>query len=236
MRAGPVLLRAPGRRADARRARRRWPSSTWPTPAPRPRRWSARSPSWSRSRSTASPASSASPRAASRAAARPASSSRLNADMGRAMQDVRDRIAVVQSAFPKDAKAPTVARFDNDNSQPVVVMRADLADAQRARAVASWPTRSWRKRLQRVEGVAHGRRRRAWPSARCASTSTRRACAPTRSRRPQVAAGAARGQRRPAGGPAVGHARRTPSCASRAACATRASSPTWWSPTAAACR
>ena len=44
----------------------------------------------------------------------------LNADMGRAMQDVRDRIAAVQASFPKDAKAPTIQRFNNDNSQPVV--------------------------------------------------------------------------------------------------------------------
>jgi len=46
----------------------------------------------------------------------------LNADMGKALQDVRDRVAVVQAAFPKDAKAPTIARYDNENSQPVVTM------------------------------------------------------------------------------------------------------------------
>jgi multidrug efflux pump subunit AcrB len=44
----------------------------------------------------------------------------LDADMGRAMQDVRDRIAAVQAAFPREAKAPTVARWNNDNAQPVV--------------------------------------------------------------------------------------------------------------------
>ena len=42
----------------------------------------------------------------------------LNADMARAMQDARDRIAVVQGLFPKDAKAPTINRFDGDNAQP----------------------------------------------------------------------------------------------------------------------
>ena len=46
----------------------------------------------------------------------------LNADMGRAMQEVRDRMAIVQSVFPRDAKAPTIARFNADNNQPVVVM------------------------------------------------------------------------------------------------------------------
>src|SRR5262245_23910924 len=46
----------------------------------------------------------------------------LDADMNRAMQDVRDRIAMVQSSFPRDAKPPAVARFNNENTQPVVVM------------------------------------------------------------------------------------------------------------------
>jgi multidrug efflux pump subunit AcrB len=36
--------------------------------------------------------------------------------MGRAMQEVRDRIAAVQSAFPKDAKPPLIARWNNDNA------------------------------------------------------------------------------------------------------------------------
>src|ERR1700748_3290688 len=31
----------------------------------------------------------------------------IDADMSRAMQDVRDRVAAVQAAFPRDAKAPT---------------------------------------------------------------------------------------------------------------------------------
>ena len=38
----------------------------------------------------------------------------LDADMARGMQDVRDRVAAVQAAFPRDAKAPTVARFNTD--------------------------------------------------------------------------------------------------------------------------
>ena len=46
----------------------------------------------------------------------------LNTDMGRAMQDLRDRVAAAQAAFPKDAKPPTVSRFQNDNAQPIVVM------------------------------------------------------------------------------------------------------------------
>jgi multidrug efflux pump subunit AcrB len=42
----------------------------------------------------------------------------LDTDMARAMQDVRDRLAVVQASFPPDAKAPLVSRFNNDNALP----------------------------------------------------------------------------------------------------------------------
>ncbi len=77
----------------------------------------------------------------------------LDADMGRAMQDVRDRIAVVQAAFPKDAKAPTVARFNNDNAQPVVVM-ALLSKTRSARELSILAETQVSKRLQSVEGVA----------------------------------------------------------------------------------
>ena len=77
----------------------------------------------------------------------------LNANMGRAMQDVRDRIAIVQTAFPKDAKTPTVARFDGDNSQPAVVL-ALLGAGRNARELSLLADQTVTKRLQRVEGVA----------------------------------------------------------------------------------
>ncbi len=77
----------------------------------------------------------------------------LNADMARAMQDARDRIGVVQSAFPKDAKAPTVIRFDGENSQPTVVLA--LVSAERSvRELSLIADQTVYKRLQRVEGVA----------------------------------------------------------------------------------
>jgi hydrophobe/amphiphile efflux-1 (HAE1) family protein len=77
----------------------------------------------------------------------------LNADMARAMQDVRDRIAVVQGAFPKDAKPPTVARFNNDNSSPVVVS-ALISATRSARELSILADQVVARRLQRVEGVA----------------------------------------------------------------------------------
>jgi multidrug efflux pump subunit AcrB len=77
----------------------------------------------------------------------------LNADMGKAMQDVRDRVAVAQAAFPKDAKTPTVARFNNDNSQPVVTM-ALISPTRSARELSVLGEQVVGKRLQSVEGVA----------------------------------------------------------------------------------
>ncbi|HEY2977634.1 MAG TPA: efflux RND transporter permease subunit, partial [Burkholderiaceae bacterium] len=77
----------------------------------------------------------------------------LNADMGRAMQDLRDRMGAVQANFPKDAKQPLISRFDNDNSQPIVVM-ALLSKTRSARELSILGDLTVGRRLQRVEGVA----------------------------------------------------------------------------------
>ena len=77
----------------------------------------------------------------------------LNADMSRAMQDVRDRIAALQSNFPRDAKAPTIQRFNNDNNQPTVNL-ALLSKTRSARELSVLGENAVGKRLQRVEGVA----------------------------------------------------------------------------------
>ncbi|MBK6852253.1 MAG: efflux RND transporter permease subunit [Burkholderiales bacterium] len=77
----------------------------------------------------------------------------INTDMGRAMQEVRDRIAAVQSVFPRDAKMPTVVRFDNDNNQPVVNL-ALLSKSRSARELSVLGDQVVGRRLQRVEGVA----------------------------------------------------------------------------------
>jgi hypothetical protein len=39
-----------------------------------------------------------------------------------ALQDVRDRVAAVQAGFPRDVKPLQMARWNNDNSEPVVQM------------------------------------------------------------------------------------------------------------------
>ncbi|MDR7334388.1 efflux RND transporter permease subunit [Roseateles asaccharophilus] len=77
----------------------------------------------------------------------------LNADMNRAMQDLRDRVAAAQSMFPRDAKPPTVQRFQNDNAQPVVVM-ALLSATRGSRELSMMADLIVSKRLGRVEGVA----------------------------------------------------------------------------------
>ena len=77
----------------------------------------------------------------------------LNADMCRAMQEVRDRLSAVQGGLPRDAKPPTVARFNNDNAQPVVVL-ALLSPSRSARELSLIADQQVDKRLQRVEGVA----------------------------------------------------------------------------------
>ena len=77
----------------------------------------------------------------------------LNTDMGRAMQDVRDRLAQVQSQLPKDAKPPTISRFNNDNAQPVVVM-ALMSKGRSSRELSMLADQNVSKRLLRVDGVA----------------------------------------------------------------------------------
>ncbi|MFN0185225.1 MAG: efflux RND transporter permease subunit [Aquabacterium sp.] len=77
----------------------------------------------------------------------------LDADMGKAMQELRDRISALQAGFPRDAKTPTIQRFNNDNSQPVVNV-ALLSPNRSARELSIIGENQVGKRLQRVEGVA----------------------------------------------------------------------------------
>jgi len=77
----------------------------------------------------------------------------LDADMTKATQDVRDKVAQVQAGFPKDAKQPFVNRFDGDNASPTTVL-ALLAQGRSARELSLIADQTVQKRLQRVEGVA----------------------------------------------------------------------------------
>jgi hydrophobe/amphiphile efflux-1 (HAE1) family protein len=77
----------------------------------------------------------------------------FNTDMNRAMQELRDKVALVQASFPRDAEAPTIARFNTDNAQPVVVI-ALLSAARSPRELSMLAEQTVAKRLTRVEGVA----------------------------------------------------------------------------------
>jgi len=77
----------------------------------------------------------------------------LDTDMDRAMQDLRDRVAAVQSGFPREVKPPMLARWNNDNSSPVVQM-ALLSPTRSQRELSIVGENTVAKRLQRVPGVA----------------------------------------------------------------------------------
>lgn len=77
----------------------------------------------------------------------------LSADMTRAVQDVRDKIAAAQANFPRDAKTPFVNRFDGDNAQPTVYLSL-LSPTRSARELSLLADQVVRKRLERTGGVA----------------------------------------------------------------------------------
>ncbi|HEX6705917.1 MAG TPA: efflux RND transporter permease subunit [Albitalea sp.] len=77
----------------------------------------------------------------------------LSADMTRAVQDVRDKVAAVQANFPRDAKTPFVGRFDGDNAQPTVYLSL-LSPDRSPRELSLLADQVVRKRLERVAGVA----------------------------------------------------------------------------------
>jgi multidrug efflux pump subunit AcrB len=77
----------------------------------------------------------------------------VSADMNRAVQDVRDKVAAVQPNFPRDAKQPYVSRFDGDNAQPTVYLSL-LGQERSARELSLLADQVVRKRLERATGVA----------------------------------------------------------------------------------
>jgi multidrug efflux pump subunit AcrB len=77
----------------------------------------------------------------------------LDADMERAMQELRDRLSALQGSLPRDVKPPTIQRFNNDNAEPVVTMA--LRSATRSpRELSMLADQVLSKRLQRAAGVA----------------------------------------------------------------------------------
>ncbi len=77
----------------------------------------------------------------------------VSADMNRAVQDVRDKVAAVQPGFPRDAKQPYISRFDGDNAQPTVYLSL-LGTERSSRELSLLADQVVRKRLERATGVA----------------------------------------------------------------------------------
>ena len=78
---------------------------------------------------------------------------RLDTDMMRAMQDVRDKVALVRPGFPKDAKDPLVVRADTENQEPVVSL-AVMSTTTGLRELTSLTDQTIVKGLENVPGVA----------------------------------------------------------------------------------
>ena len=78
---------------------------------------------------------------------------RLDTDMLRAMQDVRDKVAQVRPGFPKDAKDPYIYRADTENQEPVVSIGV-MSQATGLRELTSLTDQTIVKGLENVPGVA----------------------------------------------------------------------------------
>jgi hydrophobe/amphiphile efflux-1 (HAE1) family protein len=77
---------------------------------------------------------------------------RLDADMSRSIQDVRDKVAAIRPAFPRDAKEPLVVRSDSENSSPVMWL-AVTSPRRSLRELSTLTDQVIVKRLQNVAGV-----------------------------------------------------------------------------------
>ena len=78
---------------------------------------------------------------------------RLATDMTRAMQDVRDKVALARPAFPREVKDPLVIRADAENTQPVVSL-AVLSPSVDLRELTTLTDQTIVKGLENVPGVA----------------------------------------------------------------------------------
>ncbi len=81
---------------------------------------------------------------------------RLDTDMSRAVQDVRDKIALVRPGFPREARDPLVLRGDFDNAQPIVSL-AVTSPTRTLRELSTLTDQVIVKRFQNVPGVGQVR-------------------------------------------------------------------------------
>ena len=76
----------------------------------------------------------------------------LNTDIGRAVQDVRDRVGGIRASFPRDVLEPTIERFEGDNAQPVINY-ALISKGMPIREVTTLAEQVVVKQFQRAPGV-----------------------------------------------------------------------------------
>ncbi|HUP97549.1 MAG TPA: efflux RND transporter permease subunit, partial [Usitatibacter sp.] len=81
---------------------------------------------------------------------------RLDTDMNRAVQDVRDKIAAVRPTWPREARDPLILRGDFDNAQPIVSL-AVTSPTRTLRELTTFTEQIIVKRFQNVPGVGQVR-------------------------------------------------------------------------------
>ena len=81
---------------------------------------------------------------------------RLETDMNRAVQDVRDKLALIRPGFPREVKDPLILRGDFDNAAPIVSL-AVTSDTRTLRELTTLTDQVIVKRFQNVPGVGQVR-------------------------------------------------------------------------------
>ncbi|MEC5159713.1 efflux RND transporter permease subunit [Janthinobacterium sp. CG_S6] len=74
----------------------------------------------------------------------------LSTNMDKAMQELRDKVALVRPQFPKEAKEPFIARAEGDNERPI----AELVLTSDTRALRELSTLAEQLIVKRFQGVA----------------------------------------------------------------------------------
>ncbi len=77
---------------------------------------------------------------------------RLDVDVTRAMQEVRDKLAQIRASFPRDAKDPIVTRAETENDQPVASF-ALLGKDRSQRELTLIAEQIVQKGFERINGV-----------------------------------------------------------------------------------
>ncbi|MHA4867795.1 efflux RND transporter permease subunit [Duganella sp. PWIR1] len=80
----------------------------------------------------------------------------LSADMDRAMQDLRDKVAQVRPRFPREAKDPFIIRFEGENARPIAQIGLSATEHS-LRDLSTMADQVIAKRFQGVAGVGQVR-------------------------------------------------------------------------------